>query len=103
MGVGAGDEVATQGFFWISTIGAIVRNRAIPVLVDSDDTLNLDPDDLARKVTDRTKVVLPVHMAGEPARIGRILEVGLERGVCALLDAVLEARLGKRPGPPRRG
>jgi len=75
MGVGAGDEVATQGFFWISTLGAIVRNRAIPVLVDSDDTLNLDPDDLAAKVTDRTKVVLPVHMAGEPARIGRIMEV----------------------------
>jgi 8-amino-3,8-dideoxy-alpha-D-manno-octulosonate transaminase len=75
LGVGAGDEVATQGFFWISTIGAIVRNRAVPVLVDSDDTLNLDPDDLAARVTDRTKVVLPVHMAGEPARIGRIMEV----------------------------
>lgn len=75
LGVGAGDEVATQGFFWISTIGAIVRNRAVPVLVDSDDTLNLDPADLAAKVTDRTKVVLPVHMAGEPARIGALMDV----------------------------
>jgi 8-amino-3,8-dideoxy-alpha-D-manno-octulosonate transaminase len=75
LGVGAGDEVAVPGFFWISTIGSVVRNRAVPVLVDSDDTLNLDPDDLAAKITDRTKVVLPVHMAGEPARIGRLMEV----------------------------
>lgn len=75
LGVGAGDEVATQGFFWISTIGAIVRNRAVPVLVDSDDTLNLDPGDLARKVTYRTKVVLPVHMAGEPVRMGPLMDV----------------------------
>jgi 8-amino-3,8-dideoxy-alpha-D-manno-octulosonate transaminase len=95
LGVGAGDEVATQGFFWISTIGAIVRNRAVPVLVDSDDTLNLDPTDLAAKVTDRTRVVLPVHMAGEPARIDAVMDVvrrinrdRATRGVPAL--AVLE-------------
>ena len=68
LGVGAGDEVITQGFFWISTVGAIVRCRAVPVLVDSDDTLNLDPVALVAKVTDRAKVVLPVHMAGGSAK-----------------------------------
>jgi len=75
LGVGCGDEVATVGFMWISTISSIVRCRAIPVLIDADETMNLDPDDLRRKVTDRTKVVLLVHMAGEPARIGPIMSL----------------------------
>jgi 8-amino-3,8-dideoxy-alpha-D-manno-octulosonate transaminase len=73
-GVGPGDEVAVQGFMWISTIGAIVRNGAVPVLVDSDDTLNMSPEDLRRKVSDRTALVVPVPMAGGCARIGEIME-----------------------------
>ncbi len=75
LGVGCGDEVCVQGFMWIATISAIVRNRAIPVLVDSDGTLNMDPGDLERKITDRTKVVIPVPMLGGCARIGEIMEV----------------------------
>jgi dTDP-4-amino-4,6-dideoxygalactose transaminase len=72
LGVGCGDEVITQGFMWISTISAIVRNRAIPVLVDSDKTMNMDPDALKKKITDRTKAIIPVPMLGGCARIGKI-------------------------------
>ncbi|MFX0100265.1 MAG: DegT/DnrJ/EryC1/StrS family aminotransferase [Candidatus Hodarchaeota archaeon] len=75
LGVGCGDEVAVQGFMWIATISAIVRNRAIPVLVDSDDTVNMDPENLEYKVTDRTKVVIPVPMLGGCVKIGEIMEV----------------------------
>jgi 8-amino-3,8-dideoxy-alpha-D-manno-octulosonate transaminase len=75
LGVGCGDEVITQGFMWVSTIGAIVRNRAIPVLVDSDDTMNMDPIALKEKITDRTKIVIPVPMLGGCTRIGKIMEV----------------------------
>ncbi len=75
LGTGCGDEVLTQGFFWISTISSVVRSRAVPVLVDSDDTMNMDPVDLERKITDRTRIVLLVHMAGEAARIGPIMDV----------------------------
>lgn len=75
LGVGCGDEVIVQGFMWIATISAIVRNRAIPVLVDSDDTLNMDPEAIRGKVTPRTKVIIPVPMLGGCARIGRIMEV----------------------------
>ncbi len=75
LGVGCGDEVAVQGFMWIATIAAIVRARAIPVLVDSDDTLNMDPEALRRAITPRTKVVMPVPMLGGCARIGAIMEV----------------------------
>ncbi len=73
LGVGCGDEVIVQGFMWISTISAIVRNRAIPVLADSDDTLNMDPDALRAKITPRTKVIIPVPMLGGCARIGAIM------------------------------
>ena len=75
LGVGCGDEVIVQGFMWIASISAIVRNRAVPVLVDSDDTMNMDPDALRRAVTPRTKVIMPVPMLGGCARIGRIMEV----------------------------
>jgi dTDP-4-amino-4,6-dideoxygalactose transaminase len=74
LGVGAGDEVLVQGFMWISSISAIVRNRAIPVLVDSDDTLNMDPASIRARVTERTKVIMPVPMLGGSARIGAIME-----------------------------
>lgn len=74
LGVGAGDEVLVQGFMWISSISSIVRSRAIPVLVDSDDTLNMDPHSIRQKVTPRTKVIMPVPMLGGCARIGAIME-----------------------------
>ncbi len=81
LGVGCGDEVITQGFMWIATISAIIRNRAIPVLVDSDDTMNMDPAALREKISPRTKVIIPVPMIGGCARIGAIMEV--VRGVNA--------------------
>lgn len=75
LGVGRGDEVLVQGFMWIASISAIVRARAIPVLVDADDTLNMDPEALRRAITPRTKVVMPVPMLGGCARMGAIMAV----------------------------
>lgn len=74
MGVGQGDEVLVQGFMWVSSISAIVRNRAIPVLVDSDETMNMDPASLRKRVSPRTKVIMPVPMLGGCARIGAIMD-----------------------------
>ena len=88
LGVGCGDEVIVQGFMWIASLSAIIRNRAIPVLADSDDTLNLDPEALRAKITPRTKVIMPVPMLGGCARIGRIMavvrEVNAERAAAGL-------------------
>lgn len=109
LGAGCGDEVLVPGFMWISTIAAVVRCRAIPVLVDSDDTMNMDPADVVRKVNDRTRVVLPVHMAGEPARIGPLMEVvrainadRSTRGIAPLmvLEDVAQAIGGHATGTP---
>lgn len=83
LGVGCGDEVIVQGFMWIASISAILRNRAIPELVDSDDTMNMDPAALRNAITPRTKVIMPVPMLGGCARIGAIMaavrEINAER------------------------
>ncbi len=72
LGVGPGDEVLVPGYFWVATVGAVVRSGAIPVLVDCDDTFSMDPRDAALKVSPRTKAILVVHMGGV---IGRITEI----------------------------
>lgn len=72
LGVGPGDEVLVPGYFWVATVGAVVRSGAIPVLVDCDDTFNMDPQDAAKKITPRTQAILVVYMGGV---IGRIREI----------------------------
>lgn len=72
LGVGPGDEVLIPGYFWVATVGAVVRSGAIPVLVDCDDSFSMDPQDAARKITPRTKVILVVHMGGV---IGHIKDI----------------------------
>ena len=75
LGVASGDEVIVPGFMWISSISAIIRSRAIPVLVDSDQTLGVDPEDLKVKISERTKVIMVVPMLGGSSKIGEIMEV----------------------------
>ncbi len=74
MGVGPGDEVIVPAFTFIATYEAVLEVGAIPVAADIDASLNMDPDDIVRKMTPYTKAVIPVHMCGAPADIGRILE-----------------------------
>jgi 8-amino-3,8-dideoxy-alpha-D-manno-octulosonate transaminase len=72
LGVGPGDEIILPGYFWVATVGAVVRSGAIPVLVDSDDTFSLDPSKVEAKITPRTKAIIIVHMGGV---IGHIKEL----------------------------
>lgn len=86
LGVGPGDEVIIPGYFWVATVGAVVRSGAIPVLVDSDDSFSLDPDRIEGKTTERTKVVLPVHMGGVIGNIEAIVEVAHKHDLKVLED-----------------
>lgn len=73
LGIGPGDEVITQGFTFVATWESILETGATPVFAEIDDTLCLDPKDMARKITPRTRAVIPVHMCGAQARISEIV------------------------------
>jgi len=70
-----GDEILVQGFTCSSVVVPIIKLGAVPVFVDIDKTLNLDPEDLKRKITTNSKVVIVQHTFGYPAQIDKILEI----------------------------
>lgn len=86
LGVGPGDEVIVPAFMWVATISAVVNVNAIPVLCEIDDSFNMDPADLERKITPRTKLIAVVHMSGAPADMGRIMKVARRHKLAVIED-----------------
>jgi dTDP-4-amino-4,6-dideoxygalactose transaminase len=78
LGVGPGDEVITTPITWPATANVIVHTGATPVFVDvRADDLNIDPERVAEAVTERTKAIMPVDLAGQPADLDPLLELGI--------------------------
>jgi len=75
LGVRPGDEVITQCFTFVATAEAILELGATPVFTQIDAILNMDPEDLERRITPRTKAIVPVHMLGSAARMDEILAI----------------------------
>jgi 8-amino-3,8-dideoxy-alpha-D-manno-octulosonate transaminase len=86
LNVKQGDEVITQAFNFIATIEAILDIGAKPVMVNVDRTLNMDIEDLKRKITKKTKVVLPVHMLGYPCDMKNIMKICKKNKIKILED-----------------
>lgn len=86
-GVGPGDEVITSPLTFIATANAIAQTGARPVLADVDDSLNLDPAAVAKLIGPRTKVIMPVHLHGNPCDMPAFLELAEEHGVALIQDA----------------
>ena len=78
MEIGPGDEVICPSFTFYATAESIARRGATPVFADIDPvTLNLDPEDVAARVTDRTRALMPVHLFGRVMPLAGLVELGI--------------------------
>ncbi len=96
-GVGPGDEVIVPAWSWISCFTAVVRTGARPVLAEVDASLCLDPQEIARKATPRTRAILVVHYQGAAADLDPILHAAHRRGLFVIEDCA------EAPGATYRG
>ena len=99
-GLGPGDEVITSALTFCATVNAIIHCGATPVLADVDPTtMNLDPDDVARRITPRTRALLPVHFAGRPCEMDRLQRLAAEHGLTIIEDCAhaVESEYRGRP------
>lgn len=98
LGVGPGDEVIVPALSFIATGLAPVHQMAVPVFADIDPvTFNIDPDDVERRITDRTRAIIPVHLHGAPADMDRITQIAARHGIPVIEDAA------QAPGATHRG
>jgi 8-amino-3,8-dideoxy-alpha-D-manno-octulosonate transaminase len=87
LGIGAGDEVIMPVFTFVASFECILSVGAVPVLVDVDETLTLDPAAVRRAITPRTKCVMPVHMCGAMADLDALVQICKEHNLILLEDA----------------
>ncbi len=86
LGIGPGDSVLVPTYTYVATPLAVTTVGAIPIYVDIDEQLLMDPKDLKRKIRKHTKAVIPVHMAGMPCNMKAILKVAKEAGIAVIED-----------------
>ena len=87
-GIGRGDEVITTPFTFVATLNAIEHVGAKPVLADVDEeTLNISPEEIRKKITRRTKAILPVHFAGQACDLNSINKIANENDLVVVEDA----------------
>ena len=87
-GIGAGDEVIIPPYTFVATVSAVLKANAIPIFVDIDeDTFNIDPDKIEGAITKRTKAIIPVHIAGLPCDMDRIINIAKKHNLKIIEDA----------------
>lgn len=83
-----GDEVIVPSLTWASTANVVELCGGRPVFADVErDTLNLDPEDVKRRLGPRTRAIVPVHFAGQPVDLDALRSLASERGICVIEDA----------------
>jgi perosamine synthetase len=86
--IGPGDEVITSAFSFVSSGNCILFQNAKPVFADIDPkTFNIDPSDVAEKITSKTKALIPIHMFGQPAEMDALKEIAEDKGIALVEDA----------------
>lgn len=88
LGIGDGDEVLTVSHTFISTVDSIVRNSATPVFVDiNPNTYCIDTSQIEKKITKKTRAIIPVHLYGNPADMSAIIEIAKKYNLHVIEDA----------------
>ncbi len=88
LGIGPGDEVITTPMTFVSTVNVIEQVGATPVLADVEpDTLNIAPAEIARRVTSKTRAIMPVHYAGHPADLDAVHDIAASHHLIVVEDA----------------
>ncbi len=87
IGIGPGDEIIVPTMTFAATANAVIHTGAIPVFVDcQQDTMNIDPEDVVRKITTKTKAIIPVHFAGRPCEMDVIMEIARKNNLNVIED-----------------
>ena len=84
--MGAGDEVIVPAYTWIASATAVLAVGGIPIIAEVDESLTLDPADVAAKITPYTKAILPVHMRGAPSRMDELMALAQTHGLRVVED-----------------
>src|SRR3990167_9726045 len=88
LGVGPGDEVITTPMTFASTANVVIHLKAKPVFADVDrSTGNIDPKEIEKKITKKTKAIIPVHLYGRPCRMDEIIKLAKKYHLYVLEDA----------------
>jgi len=87
LGIGAGDEVIMPSFTFVASFEAVLSVGAIPILVDIDESLTLNPDAVRKAITPQTRCVMPVHMCGSMADLDVLMQICKEHNLILLEDA----------------
>jgi dTDP-4-amino-4,6-dideoxygalactose transaminase len=86
LGVGPGVEVLVPGYTFVASISAVLAVGGIPVLTEIDESLTMDPGDMEKKITGRTRVIMPVHMLGNPSDMESIMAIARRHKLHVLED-----------------
>jgi 8-amino-3,8-dideoxy-alpha-D-manno-octulosonate transaminase len=87
LGIGAGDEVIMPSFTFVASFEAVLSAGAVPVLVDVDETLTVNPNSVQKAITSKTKCIMPVHMCGSMADLDALMAICKEHKLILLEDA----------------
>jgi 8-amino-3,8-dideoxy-alpha-D-manno-octulosonate transaminase len=86
IGLGPGDEVIVPAYTFIAPVASVAHLGAVPILAEVDETLNLDPADVERKITPRTRAIMAVHMRGAAAQMAELQSLAQTRGLRLIED-----------------
>jgi 8-amino-3,8-dideoxy-alpha-D-manno-octulosonate transaminase len=86
LGVGAGNEVIVPAYTFFATSATVASSNGIPVIVEVDETLCLDPEAIEAAITSRTTAIVPVHMRGAPAQMDAIMDIANKKGIAVVED-----------------